>query len=246
MGYLDGTQMLTAAARREIPRLVASHGHVVGDLIGATGDKIYTDSSTVKSVQQQLYKLSVATSTPTLDPGTIDGLTGPHTSAAVAVFNTKYGWPTDGGNITAGTLEALKRPDVVDPAGYAAQQASLAGDAARTPADLQAATVKLMAAVSPDNQADAQAAHALALTATTPAQMQAAKDKMKAVAEKQASANDTPWGTIALLGGLSIIALGGLLVMLKKGGSKSSNVSRALARRPASHYRTLYASRSRR
>ncbi len=63
-------------------------------------DPVYTDSATVTSVQKQLYKLSVATSTPSLDPGTIDGKVGPHTNAAVAVFNTKYGWPTDGSKIT--------------------------------------------------------------------------------------------------------------------------------------------------
>ncbi len=203
----------------------------------------------MKSVQKQLYALSVATSTPSLDPGTIDGKVGPHTNAAVAVFNTKYGWPTDGSKITAGTLDALKRPDVVDPAGYAAQQAALDAAAATTPAQVQAAAAKLSASVTPEIQAAATAAHAMALAATTPAQVQAAKAQVQAVAAQQvkAGASDTPWGTIALLGGLSVVILGGLVVLLKKSGPKSRVYSRSLpSRRPAPHYRTLYASRSRR
>lgn len=95
---------------------------IVGTCIGA--DKVYTDQKTVKSVQQRLHDLAVATGNMSFDPGKIDGIVGPHTNAAVTAFNAAYGWPSDGSKITDGTLTALKRPDVVDPKGYAAQQAA--------------------------------------------------------------------------------------------------------------------------
>lgn len=93
------------------------------DIVGA-GDKVYTDKKTVKSVQAQLHVLALATGNSSFDPGKIDGLVGPHTNAAVSAFNKAYGWPADGTKITDGTLTALKRPDVVDPKGYDAQQAA--------------------------------------------------------------------------------------------------------------------------
>lgn len=113
-------------------------------MIGA--DVIYTDKPTVTSVQQKLKALAAATGNLSFDPGVVDGKAGPRTNAAVSAFNTAYGWPSDGSTITAGTLEAFKRPDVVDPKGYAASQAA---DVPPTAMPVAAATAAIPAMTQP-------------------------------------------------------------------------------------------------
>lgn len=197
-------------------RALASHRRAQS-VIGAAGDGdiIYTDHATVWTVQEQLHALSVATSNAAFDPGKIDGAVGPHTNTAVAAFNKAYGWPTDGGNITAGTLEALKRPDVVNP--KAAQSASAAADSASTPAEVQAAAAKLTAvANSPTTTALIHAAQQAAQVARTPAEVEAAKAQVKNAA---AASQAVPWGQVAFFATLSL-ALGGISLALVHGSQK--------------------------
>lgn len=113
-----------------------------------SGEKVFTDKATVKRVQEKLHALAAATKNRAFDPyeGKYrdDGVLGSRTKAAVVAFNAAYGWPTDGPNITAGTLTALERPDVKNPSLYAAQQ------------EVAQAETKVATAMTPQAKADAQ------------------------------------------------------------------------------------------
>ena len=90
------------------------------ELLGADfcvgGDAPITDQKTVVDVQRKLHSLAIvqkdAALGPYKDKYRDDGVLGTRTKQAVAAFNARFGWPDDGENITAGTLEALKRSDI--------------------------------------------------------------------------------------------------------------------------------------
>lgn len=199
-------------ATKSVTKFGASH------LVGA--DKVYTDSATVTQVQAQLHALSLNSHNPSLDPGKIDGKIGPNTNAAVAAFNVAYGWPTDGSSITDGTLVALKRPDVIDPAGYAAQQAAASADAASTPTQVQSAAAQLSLLTgisSPAIQSAIASAQNAAITAKTPAEVADAKVKIKAAAHQAQGSSLAP--TLAIVGA-GALALTGIIVMVVKSHHK--------------------------
>lgn len=169
---------------------------IVGEMSGvAVGADAVTDKAQVKKAQQQLHALALAVGNPTLDPYSAktkdDGVIGPDTRRAVTEFNKLYGWPDDGATITAGTLEALKRPDVVNAAAAKAEAAKAAAAAATTAAQVQIAATQTTAAAAsapPEVQAQAAAAQAKAAQAKTPAEVAAAKVEVQAAAAAAASA----------------------------------------------------------
>lgn len=175
-------------------------------VIGA--DKVYTDKSTVKNVQRKLHAFSLAVGNSVFDPYgdgyQDDGVIGWRTQAALVEFNKAFGWPTDGGTITDGTLEALKRPDVVDPKGYAAKQAAYDAGKAQTVEQVQDAAAKLVALGPPAVQAHAQQAAAIAAAATTPEQVQEARNHLREASELvktskvDTSGSSVEWGPIVL------------------------------------------------
>ena len=156
-----GYSIMTPAQRR-------AQMHVVG------ADTL-TDKGTVTIVQRQLRALSRGVGDGALDPGVSDGIIGPKTRAAVKAFNEKYGWPSDGMNITAGTLEALKRPDVTKHTG--ASVVSFEDD------EVVVGRKKVVEEVKKAQEAVSQAADAKA-SAKTPEEMQKALVQVKAAEEK--------------------------------------------------------------
>lgn len=187
-------------------------------MIGA--GTVYSDKDTVKSVQRQLHALSVATGNAGFDPysdkSKDDGLLSAATANAIIAFNFVYGWADDGPNITAGTLEALKRPDVKDPAGYAKQAAEAAAQAT-TPAEVQAAaaqTAKVAAGAPPEVKQEAQAAQKEAMAAKTPAQVVKARERVQRAAEGVKDAGGSNLLTRELFSGVRVwhlgVTLGGL------------------------------------
>lgn len=195
--YLDGTAVL---AKRYWPR----------DTIGV--DKVYTDKKTVRDVQRKLHALAKATGNADFDPYgdgyKDDGVLGARTKLALVAFNSAFGWPADNNTITDGTLAALKRPDVVNPKGFAAQQVADQATQAQTPQQVQDAAAKLVAVAPAGAQDKALDAQRAAMAATTPAEVQAAKDKLRVAAEqaKAESAEGFEWGPI-LLGALAITGI---------------------------------------
>jgi len=176
--YTIGCAILGAATKRK-------RWFVIGGDVSDQG-KVYTDKATVQMVQRQLHGLALATGNKDFDPYSDgykdDGVLGSRTQLSVMAFNQKYGWSSDGKNITDGTLEALKRPDVVDPKGYAAKQAAYDAASATTAQDVQAAAAKVAAVAPPAVKAQAHAAAAAAQQATTPAQVASAKQSLMAAA----------------------------------------------------------------
>lgn len=177
-------------------------------VVGA--DDLVTDAASVKSVQAQLKFLSVGAKNTALDPGSINGVLGPRTRAAVAAFNSTYGWPDDGGSITrGGTLTALQRPDVVrlTQAGAGGSVAAIAmtdesvaarkdvveqvkqaDDAVRAAVDAKAAAVTPEQKQQAQAQADAAKKQADAVAV---AAQQAPPDVKQAAAATQAAATAT-------------------------------------------------------
>jgi hypothetical protein len=202
--------------------LGASAGKRSRYVIGASGDKVYTDKATVKKVQRQLHALALATGNKDFDPYSDgykdDGVLGTRTQLSVMAFNQAYGWPSDNQNITDGTLDALQRPDVVDPKGYAAKQAAFDAVAATTPQEVHAAAAKVAAVAPPAAKPQALAIQAAAAQATTQDQLDVAKQALLAFAGKvqppdtgfeDKSGPPIEWAPI-LFGGAVILGLGAI------------------------------------
>lgn len=200
--YSKGTLVLAASCDRRI-------------VIGA--DKVYTDKSTVAAVQRKLHALALATGNSDFDPYSDgykdDGVLGSRTQLSLIAFNQAFGWPSDNNTITDGTLEALKRPDVVDPKGYAARQAAYAAGQAQTVEQVQDAAAKLVALAPPAARAKAQQAVDMAMSATTPAEVEQAKGHLKEASELvktsrvDVSGSGVEWGPLLLAAG-GILGLG--------------------------------------
>ena len=140
-----------------------------------------TDKATVKSVQAQLKMLAVGAGNPALDPGSVNGVLDSRTKSAVASFNRTYGWPEDGAAITAGTMEALQRPDVVR-----MTQAGAGGKVATvTVTDDEAVSArKDVVKKVEETQVEVKAALDAKMSAKTPEEMQRAIAQAKAAEAK--------------------------------------------------------------
>lgn len=170
--------------------------HVIGD------DNLNNDKTTVKRVQQQLHALSVSLKNPDFETYTTsykdDGVMGAMTKHAVNAFNVAFGWPTDGPNITAGTIDALKRVNDMGPAAAQAHLVEQNAVQATTAPQVQAVAAQVTQAAAasstapPDVKAAAQAAQAKAMAAVTPQQVDAAKQDLERVAKKLKDATPEP------------------------------------------------------
>lgn len=142
MNYVMGLDFLGHYSKETTPTIFGA----------ASADKAYTDKSTVKKVQKQLHALSVATKNPALDPYhgkyADDGVLGSGTKTAIAAFNTKYAYPTDGGNITDAMISILYNQQLTDAAKGGA-------DAIAKLADSQAETAQVQAAAAEERLASA-------------------------------------------------------------------------------------------
>jgi peptidoglycan hydrolase-like protein with peptidoglycan-binding domain len=187
----------------------------------------YTDRNTVMAVQDTLNHKGYG-------PLKVDGIMGPKTSGAIEKMQSAHGIPQTG-VIDEGVIEALNvTPGVLPPgvsaSAKAAVEAQAAVDAAKaadaaaaaetaaTPADVQAAAAKVVAAV-PDNKPDlkkaAQVAQVAATIATTPAQVEAAKQQVQTVAQQVKSATSvTPWWQWAIIGVGGLAVVGGVLSLV--------------------------------
>jgi hypothetical protein len=122
---------------------MTGHDYLYGcDVLGAVpGTPIFTDSDTVRTVQQAIHDLSQYKTDKQLDLGTsgpnhdgVDGTWGPNTARAVTRLNTYYraGGATDndGAYITQGTLDALKLNPSAAPSGVVPGMSAFRGASA--------------------------------------------------------------------------------------------------------------------
>jgi len=225
------------------------------DVLGDTGDKTYTDKATVRRVQQQLHALALATGKSVFDPYhdqyKDDGVMGSRTKTALAAFNSAYGWSTDGSTITDGTLEALKRPDVINPAAATpvaapTQQAAPVSFSSPSPATTQPAAASSVP-YGPETEAQAASptsvfapsaptrspAFAFEQPARSPSAMQRSEPRAAA------SEGGSQWGKI-VFASLGVVAFGGVVWLLA--GRKSSS-RRATGESIGSTHATLHGMR---
>ncbi len=203
-------------------------GYIIGaQVLGA--DVAHADKATVRTVQQKLHALSLATGNSAFDPYhdkyRDDGVIGSKTKSAVAAFNRAYGWPDDGESITDGTLEALKRSDVVNPSSAQSAPTPTPQPSASQPVSTTVPPVERATVFSPRYSViDSQAAmDALVQDATPRNPMMLQRERGRAADAASAS----PWGKIAF-GIVAAVSLGGVAYLLATGRGKKS-ASRGVA-----------------
>lgn len=172
------------------------------EMLGAV-PAAYTDKSTVERVQRFILALPKEKQLPEAQPlakavltqANAFGVNGPTTKVAVKAFNIAYGFPDDGEIITAGTLEAMTRPDLKPGAGVMAEASQAAANIAKaplqTPAQVQeakkataAVVAKVAESAPPEMQSSIAEVQALVEQATTPDEVRAAAKKAQGVAEQ--------------------------------------------------------------